>query len=95
MAKVNVDTDKMREIGNNIISLSNEYTNVINELHNRLMNVSNTGEWSGVSADKFIEAKRLSKESYISLGRQLRRYGEVLVQSASDFEMSANRNIIG
>ena len=84
MARVNVDTNKMRECGSNIVNLSKEYLSIVNALFTRLSKVNENGEWSGLSADKFIENVNKNKNSYISLGNQLKRYGDVLIQSANN-----------
>ncbi len=95
MARVNVDTNKMRECGSNIVNLSKEYLSIVNALFTRLSKVNENGEWSGVSADKFIENVNKNKNSYISLGNQLKRYGDVLIQSANEFDRASSRNTIG
>lgn len=95
MARMNVDTDKMRECGSNIISLSNEYLAAVNAIFSRLLNISENGEWTGASADAFIEKTRLNQPSYISLGNQLKRYGEIIVESANDIDRASSRNVIG
>lgn len=95
MARVNVDTNKMRECGSNIVNLSKEYLSIVNALFTRLSKVNENGEWSGLSADKFIENVNKNKNSYISLGNQLKRYGDVLIQSANEFDRASSRNTIG
>lgn len=95
MARVNVDTNKMRECGSNIVNLSREYLSIVNALFTRLSKVNQNGEWSGVSADKFIENISKNKNSYISLGNQLKQYGDVLIQSANEFDRASSRNTIG
>lgn len=95
MARVNVDTNKMRECGSNIVNLSKEYLSIVNALFTRLSKVNQNGEWSGVSADKFIENVNKSKNSYISLGNQLKQYGDVLIQNANEFDRASSRNTIG
>lgn len=95
MARMNVDTDKLRESGSNIISLSNEYLTAMNAIFSRLLNISENKEWSGASADIFIEKIRVSKPYYISLGNQLKKYGEVIIESANDIDRASSRNVIG
>lgn len=95
MARVNADTNKMRECGSNIVNLSNEYLSIINTLFTRLSKVNQNGEWSGFSADRFIENVNKNKNSYISLGNELKKYGDVLIQNANVLERASSKNTIG
>ena len=87
MANLNVDTTKLREAGNEIIKLSNEFNSNVNDLFDRLVKmpiVSN--EWVGESAQEFSRIANVEKIDYMNLRKSLYSYGKFLVDTAEDIE---------
>ena len=78
MTKLSIDINETRNHGNNIIKLSSDYNNLINELLSKLENVSVDNVWNGQSALSFVEQVKKDKVSFLELGNQLKKYGQVL-----------------
>jgi len=95
MARVNIDTDLMRECGSNIVNYANDYVNAINGLCNRLASVKNNHEWNGSSADAFIFNVLNDKKTFLAVGKQLKSFGNSLSNSAYKIDRAISKNNIG
>lgn len=95
MANIQVDTVKMRNAGNDIIRLTNEFNEAINTLYSRISSInSSNGGWSGAAADEFIRRSNVEKKQYVALKDELLKCGKVLINAADKYENSTNKNSI-
>ncbi len=92
MIDLNINTNKLRECGQDIIQLEKEYVQLINELFNRIEQVPTvTEEWLGVSSLRYSKQVGTEKEPYLLYGQELKRIGDFLVQLADDTETIVNK----
>ena len=74
-----IDTDKMYDVGNEIVNLATEYELEITRLFKRLNNVPYiTKEWVGNQAEKYISIVALDKNEYMDFGEAIKEYGKSL-----------------
>ena len=94
MNNMDVDTSKMNDWGYNIISLVNEYEEAINMLYERINNMpTQSQEWVGTSAERFAQKLcKVEKKQYDDLGAALRKYGQLLINTASSIERAIYGN---
>ncbi len=96
MANLYVDTARLRENGERIISISNELSENFNQLFDRITNIpSKSFEWVGEGANVFSNSVSKEKNNYISLKNNVYSYGKYLVDMAEELERTINNNRIG
>lgn len=87
MAEINVDTEKMRNCGNEIIDLVEEFKATLDAMFTRIENVPlNTKEWVGDSANLFASLANKDKIQYYNYATSLYKYGKYLVDCADYFD---------
>lgn len=87
MAKVDVDTKKLRECGNDIIKLSVEIGETIDGLFNRIANMPvTTKEWFGPAATEFARRANIEKQDYVSVKSNISNFGKFLVAIADNYD---------
>lgn len=87
MANLYVDTIKLKESGNEIIKLSNEFNSNVNDLFDRLVKIPTVSlEWVGESALEFSRIANVEKIDYINLKNNLYNYGKFLIDTAEEIE---------
>lgn len=95
MARLRVDTVKMRECGNNIIEAADTYNTNVRSLFDRMAKVPNeTKEWEGIAAINYANAVAKEKVDYVNFGNGLVALGNTLVQYADDLEKIIKNNKI-
>lgn len=91
MEKIDVDTTKMKEAGNNIIVATRNFSLDISNLKKRIDKMTtDTFEWEGNSADNFVnrvDAQLLELNSFIAT---LNQYGQELIENAQNYENAVN-----
>lgn len=93
MAITYIDTNKIEEIGNDIIALATEYQVEINKLFKRLNEVPTvTREWVGQSANKYFNLIALDKNDFLTVGNQLRNFGKQVTNVAESFNRQIKTN---
>ena len=85
--KVYIDTNKLRNNGNQIKRLANELNTILDTMFNRIEKMpTSTKEWTGNSALKFANIAKRDKAQYYELKREIEKYGTFLCDSASKLE---------
>lgn len=82
-----IDTEKIKETGNEIISNTRNFLIRVIKLNERIKKITTeTYEWEGVSADKFVEKvdKQLNNISYFVT--MLNDFGQELINEAEEYE---------
>lgn len=93
MASVNVDTVKLRECGNDVMQLSAHLNEVLNELYKRIDSMpEKTLEWTGNSAERFVQKLDMEKREYLKLKQIIYEYGKHMVIAADRYENAASKN---
>ena len=68
MGNLNVDTNKLRESGQDIIDLTRELSEEFEAFFSRVTNMSTrTLEWVGPSSEQFIKRTNIEKIQYIKI----------------------------
>ena len=74
MAKLDVDTAKLKEYCKTIDDYINEYNELVNNLFDSYSKICINGVWTGSRADKFVSDSKKVKEVYVNLGNELKKY---------------------
>lgn len=83
----NADTQKVKEIGSEIIKLSTEYNVKITELFKKLSTFPyDTEEWSGKPAEKYSEQVSQDKVLYTDFGDNIKKLGSEIIKSGESIE---------
>lgn len=85
---LNIDTSKIKKTGEDMIKLSEELNNLIDELYLRLYNMNKTtGEWVSNFANLYVkETQLIDRKDAISFKDTLYKFGANLVNSANKYE---------
>lgn len=92
MIYVKHDTNKIKECGQEIISLANQYENLINEIFERLNNIDEA--WRGDDANKFINEIKSEENQYIRFGNSLKQYGTALTEVSENVKKTVKETDI-
>ena len=87
MAVVNIDTEKMRECGKDIMTLSNEIGDEFNFILDKIINMPTiTHEWTGDSAVAYASKIKNDKIVYMELKNILYNYGKRMLDYANELD---------
>ena len=85
--KIDLDTNRIRECGQDIIRLTNELNELIHGLFDRICNMPEVAqEWVGVSANEYARIAKIDKIQYLTLKDELCQEGKFLVEQADVIE---------
>ena len=91
MTQINVDIEKVKNAGKDIISLSSALTNMVDNFYSRISDIpEKTKEWVGVESEKYVQLCLREQEVYINLFNSLSLLGESLVSYSEDLEAMVN-----
>ena len=89
---IDVNTNKLREAGNDIISLTNEINEIYNDIFSLIGDMpTKTGEWQGSSAVGFTMAAKIDKANYVMLNNDVKKYGNYLINYANKLDSKISR----
>lgn len=88
---LNIDTQKIKKAGVEIIELSFEAIEIINSFYTRINNIpTKTREWVGKESEYYSYLCLNEKEQYIKFLNSLKSLGESLITYSNDLEGRAN-----
>ncbi len=91
MTDIYVDTEKMRNCGNEILGLVEEFKTTIEVMFTRIENMPiNTKEWVGESSVLFANLASKDKIQYFNYATSLYKYGKYLIDCADYYEKILN-----
>lgn len=91
MANFEIDTDKMREIASNILAKTEDLNQDLDSLYKKVENINNTsGEWTGNSAEGFVNSVKVEKQNYYDLKNTLVDYANYLISEANNIDKAYN-----
>jgi len=91
MINLNINTEKMRSCGNEIIAKSEDLNTSFDNLYSRIDNMNKkTGEWVGNGANDFIAIIDKEKLDNYNVKNAIADYGNCLVKAADSFESAYN-----
>ena len=90
MSEIYVDTVKMRECGNEILSLVEELKLTMQTMFSRIENMpTQTKEWIGDSSQYYVTLATHDKIQYMNHANDLYKYGKYLLDCADYFEKTS------
>lgn len=97
MSKFSMDTDKVREAGENIVKDSEEFNKVVDDIFMKLGNLEKDGAWVGDNANssvrKYMEIVASHKEAYSEYAVTINSLGKKLIEYANDVSAVASEKI--
>ena len=96
MAKLEMDTDKLRIEGENLKGLARDYNILLNEMYDKIKNITNsawTSENESGAASTFVNKVLSEKSNMLSLGSSMHNLGNKVIQYASNIRDSADNNL--
>ena len=94
MAYVEVNVTKVREAGEDIITLSNDFNNIIKNLSSLFDDLKTDEVWVGPDADAYIQKSKLELEDYYNLGNAIKEIGNIYLYSATAIDTFIKGNNI-
>ncbi len=91
MAKLDVDTDKIRVAGEDINVIANDYVRIINDMFNKISSIEQSGIWTSESssgaAKKYISNVLKDRESFLALGTDMKNLGNKVISYANNINV--------
>ena len=81
MSTYTIDSDKLKEVGEEIKSISTDYNSIINDFYSKINDITKNGTWSSDNKNK--ETMQLLSSSLKSLGEKVVDYANK-VNNCSD-----------
>lgn len=95
MAYIECDANKLRSDGTQILQLVDNLREVMLEYYKRIENMSTvTGEWTGSSANKYVNKIVSFKQNTMDFCDSLACYGKYFVSSADQIDATIKRNML-
>lgn len=89
MTKLNVNTSKVKTLGENMVKISNSFYSDVNSLYNRVYKVPMvTREWVGVASNNYASILLKEKTQYVNYANSLKEMGNILIDYATDIEQA-------
>lgn len=87
MAVSSVDTDRLKDLSKDIMSLANQYDIQITKLFKMLGDVPyTTKEWVGNQAERYFKLVLLDKNDFLDFGNELKRYARKLSEDSDKLD---------
>ena len=80
MTKINIDTEKLKTCGEDIVTAASDFNTNVTSLFDRIYNVPNgTKEWIGTGAINYALSVIKEKKEYDTYGAELAKLGQCLI----------------
>ena len=87
-----IDTEKLKEYGNNILESANNIKNNLDYLHERINNInSKTFEWIGNESNDFIDKFNNDYNNYNDIYLFIKEYGNLLIDCSNKVDDSIKK----
>lgn len=94
MMNLQVDTNKLKECGEDILILTKELKEEFEVLFTRISNMNTrTFEWVGKSANEYVRRTNIERIQYNKVVEVLNQYGKVLVSTADSFDTCIRKKV--
>lgn len=95
MSTIKADTGKMKEAGKRMIDLASQYDQKLVSFYSRINQINKkTGEWVGSDAERYIEDVNHSKVAYELVGKIIKEYAYLLINTADEIDTLAEETKI-
>lgn len=88
MAKLNIDTDKVKIAGEDLIVIASDYNKIMTELYNKITLIEQNGIWISESengaARKFINSALRDRTPALALGSDIKNLGNKIISYANN-----------
>lgn len=99
MEKLIMDTDKMKVQGEELLSVANDLSVLMNDMYPKLLKVNENNIWSSESAkgsaQQFISSVSKDRVNNYNLCKNIHKVGKEVVQYAESIASSSDGNIRG
>lgn len=93
MANIDCDTKKIKSCGEDIVTLSDEFNQLIETLFKRIDNINKIDDgWHGEDANKYVETVLKDKDIYTTFYEQLKDYGNKYIKAAEILETAIKKD---
>ena len=96
MSKIKINTDKIKNAGEELQSIAKDYNTIINNVYSIINRLSSDGAWvsdkSNSSVNLFINIVSKDKSSMLGLANNINSLGIKLVNYANNMESIADDN---
>lgn len=90
MGVIDVNSYRLREAGNDIIMLTKEINEILNNIFTMIENMpTKTNEWMGYAAEDFARVAKLEKKDYSTFINNIDKYGKYLIEYSNKVEQLA------
>lgn len=92
---INIDTEKVKKSGQDIVRLSEELNEIIESMYYKICNMPTlTGEWVGGAAELFVkQANIIEKKDALDVKQTLKKFGNELINCAEKYEIEIKNNV--
>ena len=87
--ELKVNTDQMREYGQELVKISDDTSKQIELLFTKIRHLVADGVWQGISANKFYEKIMPEEEMLIAFNNEFRKYGTNLMKCSENLDKIA------
>lgn len=91
---MNIDTVKIKQCGKDIVELTKELNEIIDDLYTKLINISANGQWQGNSAIAYSNKASLERLDALEFTKKLTEYGVGLMDLSTKYENTINNTIV-
>ncbi len=97
MAKLDIDADKIKAAGEEIVAIANDYNKVIVDLYNKLKVIEQSGVWVSESeagaARKFIANVMKDQAPALALGNDMKNVGNRIISYANNVNIISDSKL--
>lgn len=93
MANINCDTKKIKSCGEDIITLSDDFNQLIETLFKRIDSINKIDDgWHGEDANRYVDTVLKDKDIYVQFYEQLKDYGSKYIKASEILENTIKKD---
>ncbi len=97
MAKLEIDADKIKGAGEEILLIASDYNKVITDLYNKMKVIEKNGIWASESEDgaarKFIANVMKDQPAALALGNDMKNIGNKIISYANNVNVISDSKL--
>ena len=97
MAKLDIDADKIKVVGEDLKIIANDYNKLITDLYNKISQIEQSGIWASESgsgsAKKFVSDVRKDQPSALALGSDMKNLGNKIISYANNINVISDSKL--
>ena len=88
---MNVDTELMRTIANEINTYATTYQSMISAFYSKIANLANSSAWWGLSSKRYAELALLDNTNMLAVGDRIKSFSKYIKNAADDLDNTVNK----